>query len=193
LTFSIEEFLDSAKSTLRELVAENDYAVGTGFAGTQHLGFALSRADGIEEFYRMLMRTEVPSWLYQVVMNGTTTWERWDSLLPNGDVNPGSMTSFNHYAFGSVANWIHQYVGGLSPAEPGWKTVFVTPVPGGGIDHAEATFVSPYGRVTSSWTVDGQGFHLKVSIPPNSRAIVSLPNGEEEEVGSGHHEYHVPA
>ena len=52
-------------------------------------------------------------------MGATTVWERWDSLLPDGTVNPGEMTSFNHYALGAVADWLHRTVAGLRPARPG--------------------------------------------------------------------------
>ena len=48
-------------------------------------------------------------------MGATTIWERWDSLLPDGSVNPGGMTSFNHYALGAVADWLHRRVAGLAP------------------------------------------------------------------------------
>jgi alpha-L-rhamnosidase len=125
-------------------------------------------------------------------MGGTTTWERWDSMLPDGSVNPGEMTSFNHYAFGSVADWVHQKIGGLAPGEPGWKTVKVEPEPGGGITTAKAAYLGPYGWVNGSWTVEEDGFRLKVNIPPNSRAMVKLP-GEDEirSIGSGTQEFFV--
>ena len=51
-------------------------------------------------------------------MGATTVWERWDSLLPDGTVNPGEMTSFNHYALGAVADWLHRTVAGLAPDAP---------------------------------------------------------------------------
>ncbi|KAK1149019.1 hypothetical protein N8T08_007694 [Aspergillus melleus] len=91
---------DSAVSTLQKHIVEKDHLVGT--------GFALAANNATEDFYSMLLQTKVPSSLYQVVQGGTTTWERWDSLLPGGRVNPGEITSFNHYAFGSVADWTHQ-------------------------------------------------------------------------------------
>lgn len=182
-----------AAATLRQIVAENDYLVGTGFAGTPALGPALQSAGATDDFYRMLLQTKVPSWLYQVVMNGTTTWERWDSMLPDGTVNTGTMTSFNHYAFGAVADWIHATIGGLAPAEPGWKVVGVEPIPGGSITHADACFISPYGEIKSSWWVDSAGFHLHLSVPPNSRASVKLPGASQRvDVGSGFHEFHEP-
>jgi alpha-L-rhamnosidase len=87
--------LELAGATLRQIVAENDYLIGTGFAGTPTLGSALTKIGAADDFYRMLLQTEVPSWLYSVVMNGTTTWERWNSLEPNGSVNAGEMTSFS--------------------------------------------------------------------------------------------------
>lgn len=179
----------AAAKTLRDIIAENDYLVGTGFAGTPALGPALERIDAIEDFYAMLLQTQVPSWLYQVVQNGTTTWERWDSLLPNGTVNPGEMTSFNHYAFGAVADWIHGVIGGVRPKEPGWKVIEVKPVPGGDITHAKTKFVSGYGEVAVEWTVEGDEFSMTVQVPPNARAEVTVPGGEAEEVGSGVHEF----
>ena len=69
-------------------------------------------------------------------MGATTIWERWDSMLPDGSVNPGEMTSFNHYALGAVADWLHRRVAGLAPAAPGYRRVLVRPRPGGGLTHA---------------------------------------------------------
>lgn len=181
-----------AAETLNSIIANNSYLVGTGFAGTQQLGFALSSINSTSTFYNMLLQTQVPSWLYQVVMGGTTTWERWDSLLPNGTINGSGMTSFNHYAFGSVADWIHQKIGGLAPAIPGWKVVQVAPEPGGGITNADASYLSPYGKVSTSWTVgtEGKGFSLEVIVPPNARAEIVLPgSGKTETVGSGKHAF----
>lgn len=196
--------------TLRQVIADNNYLVGTGFAGTQHLGPALASINATTDFYRMLLQTRVLSWLYQVVMGGTTTWERWDSMLPNGTINGGSMTSFNHYAFGSVASFMHSHIGSISPLEPGWKKIKVAPVPGARIESADARYLSAYGEVGCRWWIErrdeqmsmeerqgisrgrGFGFYLQVTIPPNSRAEITLPGSSEVvEVGSGFHEYFV--
>jgi alpha-L-rhamnosidase len=184
----------AAATRLQNIIVDNDYLVGTGFAGTHLLGLTLTKYNLTSTFYKMIEQTTVPSWLYQVVMGGTTTWERWDSLLPNGTVNPNQMTSFNHYAFGSVANWMFRTIGGLAPAEAGWKTVRVAPVPGGNITAASASYRSPYGKAETDWQVDGSGeFTLKLVIPPNSNAEVVLPGGNDKvmKVGSGTHSFKV--
>ena len=186
--FTDDEEQSAAAENLRSIIRDNDYLVGTGFAGTPALGPALERIGAEEDMYAMLLQTQVPSWLYQVVQNATTTWERWDSLLEDGSVNPGEMTSFNHYAFGAVADWIHGVVGGLRPKASGekgedgagWKVAEVKPVPGGGLTSAETRFVSGYGEVKVSWRVDEQAetFDLEVTVPPNTRAEVTLPEGQ---------------
>lgn len=94
-----EQEAQEAGLKLRQIIADNDYLVGTGFAGTPALGSALTKIGGGDDFYQMLLQTEVPSWLYSVAMNGTTTWERWNSLEPNGSVNAGEMTSFSKCIF----------------------------------------------------------------------------------------------
>ena len=82
--------------------------MATGFAGTPFVLDALSRTGHVDTAYRMLMEKECPSWLYPITMGATTVWERWDSMLPDGSINPGEMTSFNHYALGAVADWMHR-------------------------------------------------------------------------------------
>ena len=85
--------------------------------------------------------------------DGTTVWERWDSMLPDGTINPGDMTSFNHYALGAVADWLHRTVAGLAPAAPGYRRLRVAPQPGPGITSAAATHETPYGTASVSSTV----------------------------------------
>lgn len=101
------------------------------------------------------------------------------------------MTSFNHYALGAVADFLHGVVGGLSPLEPGWKVVLVRPQPGGTVRSAETSHTSPYGLISCSWVIEGDKMKVKVGIPPNSTARVELPRRETEEVGCGEYEWNV--
>lgn len=94
-----------AGDRLAVLVRANGHRIGTGFAGTPVICDALTQTDHLDDAYAMLLQEECPSWLYPVSQGATTVWERWDSLLPNGRVNSGGMTSFNHYALGAVADF----------------------------------------------------------------------------------------
>jgi alpha-L-rhamnosidase len=131
------------------------------------------------------MQHENPSWLYPVTMGATTVWERWDSMLPDGSINPGEMTSFNHYALGAVADWMHRTIGGLTSTEPGYRRMEIRPRPGGGLTYAQTRHITPYGLAESKWKIDTGKFDLDVIVPPNASALVTLPNGEQVEVGSG--------
>lgn len=109
-------------------------------------------------------------------------------MLPDGSINPGQMTSFNHYALGSVCAFLHKTVGGLSPASPGWKTALVCPKPGGTIREATTSFDSPYGKYSVHWRCSDSRMVTEITVPPNGQARVVL-SGVDEEIGSGDYVY----
>ena len=121
-----------AGERLAQLVRRDGYRIGTGFVGTPVVCDALVDSGHVDTAYRLLLQDRCPSWLYPVSMGATTVWERWDSMLPDGSINPGEMTSFNHYALGAVADFLHRVVAGLAPSEPGYRRLLVRPRPGGG-------------------------------------------------------------
>ena len=172
---------------LAELVRSGGYTIGTGFVGTPIVADALTRTGHLETATRLLTQTACPSWLYPVTMGATTIWERWDSMLADGTINPGEMTSFNHYALGAVADWLHRVVAGLAPATPGYGVIRIAPQPLTGFDFAEARHLTPYGPASVRWDRDGDQIRVVAEVPPNSSAEVSLPDGQELTVGSGRH------
>lgn len=175
---------------LAELVRENGYRIGTGFIGTPLLLDALLATGQLDPAARLLTRTRAPSWLYPVTMGATTVWERWDSLLPDGRVNPGEMTSFNHYALGSVADTLHRRVAGLAPAAPGYARLRCEPQPLPGLTAAAASLDTPYGKADVGWAVDGDRLRVTVVVPPNTSADVRLPGWPRAvTVGAGRHEF----
>jgi alpha-L-rhamnosidase len=180
-----------AGERLVQLVRESGYHISTGFVGTPLICDALCSMGHYETAFRLLTQREDPSWLYPVTMGATTIWERWDSLLPDGTVNPGEMTSFNHYALGAVADWLHRVVGGLAPAEPGYRRLKIQPLPGGGIKRASTRHRTPYGMAGCSWVLQDNQMAVTVLVPPNTTALVTLPGSAENslEVGSGTHHW----
>ncbi|KAH8806184.1 bacterial alpha-L-rhamnosidase-domain-containing protein [Xylogone sp. PMI_703] len=178
---------------LVELVRKNEFKIGTGFAGTPFLCEALALTGHIQVAYSMLLEQKCPSWLYPVTMGATTVWERWDSMLPDGSINPGEMTSFNHYAFGSIAKFLHERIAGLQRLDPGWKSCRIAPSIGAEFTRASASHITRYGLVSCSWETIVIGdrmntIKLKVSVPHDIRCEVVLPSGsnvERKTVGPG--------
>jgi alpha-L-rhamnosidase len=187
-----DESRDLATARLAELVRASNGRIATGFAGTPVVLFALSDGGHLREAYRLLECTEPPSWLYAVVMGGTTIWERWDSLLPDGTVYPGDMTSFNHYALGAVADWMHRVVAGIEPAAPAWRRIRFAPRPGGSLTSAAARHVTPYGEASIRWRLDAGRLHVTIRVPVGADATVDLPGRPAAEVGHGEHTFDVP-
>jgi alpha-L-rhamnosidase len=180
----------AAGDRLAELVEANGYRIATGFAGTPYVCDALCATGHLDAAYRLLLQRDCPSWLYPVTMGATTIWERWDSMLPDGSINPGEMTSFNHYALGAVADWIHRTVGGIAPLAPGYREVLVAPRPGGGIDWARAGLDTRYGRIEVAWTADGDGrVDLTLRVPDGVTATVRVPRAPDTTVGPGEHSF----
>ena len=182
-----EPQLSAAGERLVELVRENGYRIATGFAGTPYISDALTRTGHLDVAYQILLERECPSWLYPVTMGATTIWERWDSMLPDGSINPGEMTSFNHYALGAVADWMHRVVGGLSPAEPGYRRVRIAPQPGGGLTWAATSLETPHGTVAVRWETSEEGLRVDVELPEGVEGDLVLPGVDPVALGSGRH------
>jgi alpha-L-rhamnosidase len=180
-----------AARRLVELVEKEDFRIGTGFVGTPLICDALCEAGAYDTAYRLLTQQSCPSWLYPVTMGATTVWERWDSLLPDGSVNPGDMTSFNHYALGAVADFLHRTVAGLAPAAPGHRRLRIAPRPGGGLTHASAELDTPYGPASVTWNLTDHTLVVTATIPPGTTAEVDLPGDgcETLEIGAGTHTF----
>ena len=173
---------------LAALVAKDGHRIGTGFVGTPLVLDALCSTGHAATAERLLLQTECPSWLYPVTMGATTIWERWDSMRPDGSVNPGEMTSFNHYAFGAVSDWLHHALAGLAPLEPGYRRVAVRPLLLDGFDHASSRVASPYGIAEVRWQrLPSGAVEVVAEIPANTEGVVTLPGRPEFRVGSGIH------
>lgn len=181
-----------AGARLAELVRAGGGTIGTGFAGTPVITDALTSTGQVDAAYELLLGRRSPSWLATVDLGATTIWERWDSMLPDGTVNSGDMTSFNHYALGSVADWLHRVVAGLEPLEPGYRRIRVAPRPGGGLTSAASHQVTPYGMASVDWELTDDELVVRFTVPVGATAEVDVPGVEAYEVGHGTHEARAP-
>ncbi len=165
---------------LAERIRADKNLLTTGFLGTPYLCPALSE-NGLNEYaYSLLLSTGRPSWLYAVERGATTIWERWNGIDENGDFGPVSMNSFNHYAYGSIAEWMYRYAAGLNPVEgaPGFKKVRVEPMPNDQLTHARASVRTPYGMLSSGWKYENGRLTVEVEVPFNAEAEIILPYAE---------------
>ncbi|AEF82954.1 glycoside hydrolase family 78 protein [Leadbettera azotonutricia] len=196
--------------TLVDLLKENKNHLTTGFLGTPYVLKALEENGRSDLAYELLLKEDFPSWLYQVVKGATTIWEHWDGLKPDGTMWSPDMNSFNHYAYGAIADWVFSSVGGLDtdPAKPGFKGSIIKPNPGKEIKWAETKYVSGYGLVSVRWEIIKDKIKIDVEVPPNTTAKVVLPNakpgsiggvaftktalGTEAEIGSGAYSFSYP-
>ena len=181
-----------AGDRLADLVRVSGFRISTGFVGTPVVCDALTATGHADVAQRMLLQTECPSWLYPVTMDATTVWERWDSMLPDGRVNGSGMTSFNHYALGAVADWMHRSIAGLAPAAPGYRRILVRPEPPAALISAAARHLTPYGEASVHWRRHDGRFDLRMVVPVGTQAAVVLPGQEAVVVGHGQHSWAVP-
>ena len=127
--------------------------------------------------YDLLEQQTYPSWLYPVTLGATTSWERWDSIRPDGTLQTPNANSFNHYAFGAIGDWLYRVVAGitLSPTQPAYQRIVFRPRPGGTLTWAAAQLDSLYGPIEARWTRSTASLELTITVPPNAEGEVHLP------------------
>lgn len=175
----------------RDFIAKLEKAnvhLRTGFVGTPYLCRVLSSIGASRLAYQLLLNEDYPSWLYAVNLGATTIWERWNSLNPDGSISSTSMNSLNHYAYGSIVEWIYRDVCGLNPDAnhgnvAGFRHARITPRPDPALRWARARYRSAAGWYESGWNIDETGLiTIQVSIPFNARASVYLQELATDEI-----------
>ena len=177
-------------NTLLTNIANHKNHLATGFVGTPYICHTLSENGAHEMAATLFMKEDYPSWLYAVNMGATTIWERWNSIKPDGTFDESGMNSLNHYAYGSVGDWMYRKVAGLSQLEPGYKKFQVKPMFVKGIEEWGTEFDSVYGKIVANTSCKAGKIHVHVEVPANTTAVIVLPEKEEvHEVGSGVYDY----
>src|SRR5689334_17017036 len=108
----------------------------------------------------------------------TTIWERWDGWTAERGFQSAWMNSFNHYALGSVGEWLYRFVLGIdqAPASAGFSSLVLRPHPGEPLGWARGGYRSVRGTITAGWEHSGDRFSYRVEIPPNVTATVCVPS-----------------
>src|SRR5437868_1422919 len=163
-----------AAEKLVDDIKSHDWHLTTGFLGTPYLMIELSKSGHSDVAYRLLLQTTYPSWGYMIEHGATTMWERWNGDQMMGDP---SMNSYNHYAYGAVAEWLYRYAAGIDEAgeDPGFHRIIFHPQFDASLGAAKATYDSSYGAITSDWKVEGNTIQWDVVIPPNTTGLLYFP------------------
>ena len=189
LCFDITDDRAATATQLNELVKRAGH-LETGFVGTPYLLHALSDNGYAETAYDLLLRREYPSWLYPISKGATTVWEHWDGIKPDGTMWSTDMNSFNHYAYGAVADWMYGAAAGINsdPDRPGFEHIIFRPVTDRRLDFVKASIDTRRGTVKSEWRRENGRIKYIFTVPEGCCASAVI-GGEKHEVGAGTHEF----
>lgn len=168
---------------LKTELEKADYHLNTGFLSTVYLLPTLCENGLTDEAFRILEQTDLPGWLHPITLGATSMLENWNGMDAFRD-------SFNHYSFGSVCQFLFEYVAGIQPSfnAPGFKEFKLKPIMGGTLTWAEASYRSRYGTIRSRWERDGNKYNYTCTVPDGSVAHLELPDGMTKKLFGG--DYH---
>ena len=182
LHFNLTDDPQALADALAEQVRACGMKLQTGLVGTPYLLHELSRYGHTDIAWSLLLRREYPGWLYSVSKGATTVWEHWDGIKPDGTFWDDDMNSYNHYAYGSVADWVFSVACGIRPAEPGYARVRIAPQPDPRLNHLCAVLDTVHGRVRSFWKYTENGIRYEIDTPVPAEIVL---NGKVRTVGKG--------
>ena len=183
--FGLAEDRQKTADQLAAKVRADGVKIQTGFVGTPYILHVLSEYGHTDLAYELLLRREYPSWLYPITKGATTIWEHWDGIMPDGGFWSRDMNSFNHYAYGSVADWIYGVAAGIQVCEdaPGYARIRIAPHPTEKLSWLEGSIQTRQGLVSSRWTQTEDGCRYDVTTPVEAEIV--LPDGRVKHVQPG--------
>ncbi len=184
LHFHLTDHPEEVAASLNKMILDNGCKLKTGFVGTPYLLHALSDNGYADTAWSLLLQEEHPSWLFEVTHGATTIWEHWDGVNDEGQFWSSAMNSFNHYAYGTVMDWVYEQAAGIQPIEeaPGFAKVRIAPKPDRRLGWLDVTFDTDHGTIRSAWCYrDGQPRYT-ITTPVDAILVV---DGKETIVGPG--------
>lgn len=183
---------ENLAAELKKQIDDNGGKLNTGFVGTPVLALALSEHGMNELAYSLLLNEEYPGWLNEVNMGATTVWERWNSLEKNGVISGTGMNSLNHYAYGSIANWMYRYMCGFCPDMSEDIMMTICPKVDDRLQFVKGRWKTVYGTFVSEWYYDNEGkITYQIEIPFNAKARVVLPDTSERILEHGSYRFNA--
>jgi alpha-L-rhamnosidase len=146
-------------------IHERKEHISTGFIGTLHLLLGLPELGQAELMHTMVMQQDYPGW--NTMVKDGVQMETW----AGGQVQMPSLG-------GPIGAYLYQVLGGIrpDPQGPGFKKILIKPAVVGDLSWVKSDHESPYGRIVSNWTRDGDKLTMDVTIPANTTATVYVPS-----------------
>lgn len=172
---------------LVSLIRENGNRLDTGFASVSYLLDMLYENGYPEVAYDILYQTKAPSWLYMVKNGATTMWENWLAVKEDGTITD---SSYNHYAFGCVGDFMYRRLGGIKKGAPGYETILFEPDLSCGLTECNSSIMTPYGKASLHWKLVDEKCQIQIEVPVGAKAVLSVP-GTSVNLESGRFSYEI--
>lgn len=172
--FKLAKDCQKAADQLAKMVRSCGTKLQTGFVGTPYLLHVLSEYGHTDLAWDLLLKLDYPSWLYPVTKGATTIWEHWDGIMEDGNFWSSDMNSYNHYAYGSVADWVYSVACGILAREdaPGYEKVTIAPHPDTRLDFLRAELDTRHGHISSYWTKEDSSWRYEITVPVDADIII---------------------
>jgi len=139
-------------------------ALTAGDVGYRYLLRALADGKRSDVIFDINNQTNKPGYGMQLAKGKTSLTEAWDG---------GS--SQDHFMLGQIEEWFYHDLAGIQSGGNGFQQITIAPQPVGDLTWARASYNSICGKITSDWKRKAEHFTLKISVPPNTTAMVLVP------------------
>lgn len=158
-----EEYRSDVEAAL--LQATSGRQLKSGEIGLRFLFGALAGMKRNDIVFDMMMQPEHPSYIRFVECGETALPEFWTD----------DSRSRNHDMMGHILEWLYKELLGISSLSDAYKEILIAPGCLDRIQYASGSHCSIRGKIQSEFKLEGRGYQLTVTIPPNTRGRVKLP------------------
>ncbi len=163
---------------LLKLIEANHGSFDCGVLGLRILFHVLSDNGRTDLAFRMITKTEFPSYGYWIACGATSLWEDFH----RAEDTPNSR---NHHFFGDIISWFMKNLVGiqLNPREESVNELVFAPKFIDALDHASGWHLAPAGRITADWKRENGAILYHISVPEGMKASAVLEPGWQFEDG----------